>query len=397
MEVREEKVFEKAASKKALNSSKFRRFEILQKTFGSRFFPIWPAPMVGLTHFAFRSAVRRYLPAGARLPWPTEMLNSRKLPHEKLGSNSETLFLESDSDLFPQLLANEEEPIRLSVKKLEDWGVCGIDINMGCPVNKALRHNYGVALMGDPDYAKQVVDFVRNSTKLPVSVKLRAGSDDIQESRVDYLVKFIQSLVDAGADWIVLHPRLSHQMRRGVADWKLVGEVAKNLSVPVIGNGDLQNLSQINEIDQMDLPIAGVMIGRALTARPWLLGQWARHYNWSHAKETRLVTNEDLEGVSDISIEKRNAITPPFTAEEEAQEALRFWAHIIDELEGHLDFSVGGRKFRFLIRYGASWLDYGHTLMKWVNGAKSYCECKEVLARFSQTSPRMLGHTRNIS
>src|SRR3954462_8567505 len=104
-------------------------------------FPVALAPMVGLSHVALRLLVRRYLPAGAVTVWPTEMLSSWRLPREILGSTPETYRGEHEDFLVPQILGNEEEPSRESVARLADWGATGIDINMGCPVRKALKHN----------------------------------------------------------------------------------------------------------------------------------------------------------------------------------------------------------------------------------------------------------------
>ena len=78
----------------------------------------------------------------------------------------------------------------------------GIDINMGCPVSKVLKHNWGVALMGDIRYAEEVVRTTRRLTSLPLSVKMRTGLKDDPE----YLVDFARMLEQAGADWVTLHP-----------------------------------------------------------------------------------------------------------------------------------------------------------------------------------------------
>ena len=139
-------------------------------------FPVLLAPMVGLTHFVVRKALAEYLPPGSRSLWPTEMLNSRRIPAEKPNQCIEILFHDRDAGLCPQLLANEENFIRDSITKLTDWGARAIDINMGCPVKRALTHNYGVALMGDPNYAADVAALaVKYAGALPVSVKLRAA------------------------------------------------------------------------------------------------------------------------------------------------------------------------------------------------------------------------------
>src|SRR4029077_12734587 len=102
----------------------------------------------------------------------TEMLSSRRLPSERVGSTPQTLCAEGEIDLVPQLLANEERFIRESLRKLAAIAPAGIDINMGCPVKQALSHNWGVALMGDIGYASGVVAAARRCTDLPLSVKM---------------------------------------------------------------------------------------------------------------------------------------------------------------------------------------------------------------------------------
>src|SRR6185436_11566160 len=129
-------------------------------------FPILVAPMVGISHVAFRALVRSYLPAGCSTLLFTEMLSSRRLPSERVGSTPLTYVMEEgEADLVPQLLANEERFISESVRKLEAITPAGIDINMGCPVKQALSHNWGVALMGDIGYASGVVSMARRHVR----------------------------------------------------------------------------------------------------------------------------------------------------------------------------------------------------------------------------------------
>ena len=114
------------------------------------------------------------------------MLNTRRLPGQVFEESPFTIKSERDTTLVPQILGNQEKPISLSVKKLEDYGVKGIDINMGCPVRKALKHNYGVSLMGDPEYARSVVDMTVRHSSVPVSVKLRVGEANEEKKFLDF-------------------------------------------------------------------------------------------------------------------------------------------------------------------------------------------------------------------
>lgn len=314
--------------------------------------------MVGLSHISFRRLLRNYLPQGAVTIWPTEMLSSWKLPSEDLARVPETLRDQDEQELVPQILGNEPNHIRLSVQKLVEWGASGIDINMGCPVKKALRHNYGVALMGDASYAADVVRMTVEGSSVPVSVKLRAGL----QSDLDYLVRFVSGLAAAGASWVCLHPRQAEQKRRGTADWDQIRLLREAVSVPVIGNGDVQVVDDVFsmfERSQCDM----VMIGRALTARPWLL--------WQVGERLGLEPPERFRGLS-----------APVGEEEEAQEYGRSLMLMAEYMLADFGEDLGLRKFRFYVRNGSAWLDFGQHLTTLMMRARTLSEAREALPAF---------------
>lgn len=338
-------------------------------------FPVSMAPMVGLSHIAFRQLVRDYLPADAVTIWPTEMLNSRKLPIENLNATAETLRSLNETDLVPQILGNEESAIAKSVARLEsEWGASGIDINMGCPVRKALSHNYGVALMGDPQYAREVVRMTVRNTRLPVSVKLRAG----HQNDVQFLTDFVKGLEDAGASWLTLHPRTAEMKRRGRADWDQIRHVRAEIKIPIIGNGDVQTADDcIRLLDETGCDMA--MVGRALTARPWLFWQ----------------VGEALGRPTPLG---REGLRAPQTEEEEGAEygrALTRFLELLNEAYGQKPFSedLALRKFRFFVRTGSPWLQFGHDLYARSTRAKTIAEMFDMLGVFFAREQRMSKHT----
>ncbi len=324
--------------------------------------------MVGLSHMALRLVVRDYLPAGAKTIWPTEMLNSRRLPYENLAQTPEAFRSDIESELVPQILGNEEEPIRLSVERLVQWGAEGIDINMGCPVQKALRHNYGVALMGDPVYAAQVVKMTKKDSPVPVSVKLRAGS----QGDFGFLRDFVMGLVDSGADWITLHPRTPEQKRRGVADWDQIRRLRAEISVPVIGNGDVQTSADVfRMLNETGCDM--VMVGRALAARPWMMWQVGEDLGWpAPAGKVGMA---------------------PRTPLEEGSEYGRCLLKLLKELSGPHSESLALRKFRFHVRTTSVWLDFGHSLYSVVTKAKTLIEVQEALELFFEKPVQMAEKT----
>lgn len=337
-------------------------------------FPLCLAPMVGLTHVGLRLVLREYLPEGAVTIWPTEMLNSRRLPLEKVGSTAETFRHDEEDFLVPQILGNEEKPISDSIQILKNWGAQAIDINMGCPVQKALKHNYGVALMGDSNYASEVVKMAVESSELPVSVKLRMGSE---ESPKDFLLQFTKKIEKAGASWICLHPRTAEQKRRGAADWSQIKFVKENLNIPVIGNGDIQTAEDVLsmlEYTQCDL----VMSGRALAARPWMLWQLGEKLGFANPKN---------------KIGKA-----PQTPEEEAQEYGNALLKFIDISNEYFSDKLNNpelcmRKIRFYIKTTSVWLDFGHELFALSTQAKYIDELKVKATDFFSKPIRMYPRT----
>lgn len=298
--------------------------------------------MVGLSHFAVRKALFRFLPVGQRSLWPTEMLSSRRIPYELENGKPETYFYDRENGLCPQLLGNEEGFIRDSIQKLESWGAQAIDINMGCPVDRALKHNYGVSLMGDAGYAAQVTQMAVRHSHLPVSVKLRAG---FEQTSHDELLRFIAGIYEAGASWITLHPRTAEQQRRGRADWELFAWVKKQLRLPLLLNGDVQCIEDMRRA--FDTTACDrVVIGRAALGKPWLMAGPA----------------------SDEP-----------TSSEQLEMYRSFLLEVLDLLEAHYPVNIQMRKFYFLIYHGHVWLEYGHAFWTRAKNATTIAEARRVV------------------
>lgn len=336
-------------------------------------YPLCLAPMVGLTHVALRRLISDYMPLNATTHWPTEMLNSRRIPSENLKTTPETLRRPEENNLVPQILGNEAVPIEKSVIRLvNEWGASGIDINMGCPVQKALKHNYGVSLMGDSDYAARVVEITKKYSSVPVSVKLRAVGS---EKSIPELIKFVQKLVDAGADWITLHPRTAEQKRKGTADWLQITELKKHLLIPIIGNGDIQTFGDVMQM-LTETKADKAMAGRALAARPWMMWQ----------------LGEQLGFKNPVGYENKKA---PQTPEEEGAEYGKCLLKFIDYCEESFIQEAGAaesltlRKIQFYIRTTHVWLEFGHALMAKASRAHSLLDLRLLVVEFFAQEQRM--------
>ena len=335
-------------------------------------FPLFLAPMVGLTHLALRRTVRRYLPENAQTLFPTEMLSTRRLPAQAVGRTPETFRDHEELDLNVQILGNEEKYVVPSLKKLEIYGARAVDLNMGCPVKRALRHNYGVSLMGDPNYAKEIVAMAVANTKLPISVKIRAGLTKDE----DALLRFVEGLKEAGASWVCLHPRLAEQKRRGNADWSQIKNLKQNFSLPLIGNGDVQIVDDIHGMfDQTGCD--GVMIGRALTARPWLLWQYG----------------EDKGLPAPVAFKGQKA---PRTGEEEAYAYGEMLIHFMKDCQEIFEAKDAFKRVLFFVNVSHSWLNFGHPMMLQIKKQKSVAEMIPVVEQFFSKSGLSMTKTTDL-
>ncbi len=140
----------------------------------------------------------------------------------------------------------------------------GIDINMGCPVPKAVNQFNGASLMKDPVTAVNIIKAVKNVINVPLSVKTRLGWDNPQD-----IVDFAKAIEGAGADALEIHGRTKSQGYSGSADWKAVGEAVSELKVPVFVNGDITNAESAKEALSKS-GAQGFLIARGALGRPWI-------------------------------------------------------------------------------------------------------------------------------
>ena len=167
-----------------------------------------------------------------------------------------------------QLFGGNPDTMAKAAKIIEEkYHPSIIDINMGCPVPKvAVRSGAGSALMKDPDRVKEMVTKVVNSVSCPVTVKIRSGWDNDSINAVE-IAKICE---EAGAKAVAIHARTRSQGYSGKADWNIIKEVKENVSIPVIGNGDIVDIYSAKKmLDETNCDL--IMIGRACLGNPWLI------------------------------------------------------------------------------------------------------------------------------
>lgn len=227
------------------------------------------APMAGICNSAFRLTVKEF---GAGLVY-AEMISDKALNTRNKKTLDMLYIDERENPMTLQIFGGDKENLVEAAKFVDKHTTADIiDINMGCPVNKIIKCEAGAKWLLDPNKIYEMVSSVVDAVDKPVSVKMRIGWD---EERV-FAVENAQAAERAGAAAIAMHGRTRVQMYEGKANWDVLAEVKKNISIPFIANGDVEtpeDAKRILEHTKAD----GVMIGRAALGNPWMIYQTVKY------------------------------------------------------------------------------------------------------------------------
>ena len=247
------------------------------------------APMAGVTDASYRQLIKRIAP---EVIVYTEFLSTDALAY---GAKKTMGMLAFDPTIerpfIVQVFGHSADHFLEAAKVIEQMGADGIDINMGCPAAKVVSSCHGAALIRKPELAAELVRATKKAVSIPVSVKTRLGWDTVET-----LIPFCKALEAAGADAFAIHGRRFCDKFSGKADWGPIYELKKEVSVPVIGNGDIASAADaLEKIGNLD----GVMVGRGTFGNPWVMqevllalrGRYSEHTR-SSLLETERETNE---------------------------------------------------------------------------------------------------------
>ena len=257
---------------------------------------VFLAPMAGVTDLPFRIVCKEM---GCGLVY-SEMVSAKGILYD---NKNTTELLEIDPKERPvavQLFGSDPEILGAMAKKIEQYPIDIIDVNMGCPAPKIVKNGEGSCLMKTPELVGRIVKSLVESQSKPVTIKFRKGFDDDHVNAVE-----IAKIAEAnGASAVAVHGRTREQYYSGKADWDIIKQVKEAVNIPVIGNGDVFTPQDAkNQLEHTGCE--AIMLGRGAQGNPWIFKRILHYLN----------TGELL---------------PEPTAEERVEKALRHAQMLID-------------------------------------------------------------------
>lgn len=225
------------------------------------------SPMSGVTDCAFRRLVKSCSGDAVGL-LVSEFVAAEGLTRDNRKTLDMLRYDESERPISIQIFGADVDRMVRAAAMVEDVGADIVDINCGCPAPKVVKRGGGAQLMRTPDRLRDILRGVREAVGIPMTVKVRSGWDDdcLNAQEIARLAE------DEGAAMLAVHGRTRIQLYTGDADWSLVKRLRANLSIPVVGSGDI--LSAADAMERLSAGSAdGVMIGRGAMGNPWIFAQ----------------------------------------------------------------------------------------------------------------------------
>lgn len=229
---------------------------------------VFLSPMAGVTDLPFRLICKEQ---NCGMLY-TEMINAKALCYDDENTKRMLKIEEEEHPVAVQIFGSDPEFMGKAASIMNEYPNEILDINMGCPAPKVIKNGDGSALMKNPKLAAEVLSAVVKNSEKPVTLKIRKGWDDNSVNAVE-IAKIAEQ---CGISALAIHGRTREQYYSGKADWDIIAQIKQNISIPVIGNGDVFTVEDsINMLEKTNCD--AIMIGRGAQGNPWIFKR-INHY-----------------------------------------------------------------------------------------------------------------------
>lgn len=224
------------------------------------------SPMSGVTTRPFRRLIKELNPGSVGLV-VSEFVSVEGMTRGSRRTLEMMRFSEEERPYCVQIFGYDIDRMRDAALMVQDLGADIVDINCGCPAPKVVKKGGGCELMRQPSHLMSIIREVRRAVSIPLTLKIRAGWDESSRNAIE-VARMAQS---EGIEALAIHGRTRAQLYRGFADWDLVRMVAEELSIPVLGSGDV--VDQASALQRLTGKVAGLFIGRASMWNPLVFSE----------------------------------------------------------------------------------------------------------------------------
>jgi nifR3 family TIM-barrel protein len=222
---------------------------------------VFAAPLAGVSDSAYRSIVKEM---GADYAFP-EMISSEGLIRDNGRTRDMMKRYDGETNVGCQLFGTNPQTMAESAQAVENQGFDSVDLNCGCPVHKVVDKNGGAALMKNPKLLGEIVSAVTRKISIPFSIKIRSGWD---KKHLNYL-EIGKVAEDNGAAYVTLHARTQSEFFAPEAHWEHIRELKESLSIPVVGNGNVQSAADAIRMFN-ETGCDGVMLASGTLGNPFI-------------------------------------------------------------------------------------------------------------------------------
>lgn len=222
------------------------------------------APLQGYTDFVYRRAHHECV--GGVDEYYTPFMRIEKGEVRKKDLRDADPATNEGVPTVPQVIAKDGDEFARLCETLQTQGWGRIDLNMGCPFPMQVKAGRGSGLLQHPYRIEEIQKEMQRRPEVAFSVKMRLGQEGIDEGLAVMPIINEMPLLH-----VTLHPRLGRQQYKGEVDREAFGRFMEICKHPIVYNGDITTIEEVHKLQQRWPDLKGVMLGRGLLARPWML------------------------------------------------------------------------------------------------------------------------------